>query len=354
MGAADRIRRRFRAVLWSAVIILVGSMVLPLSGYVYVGLVAPSHAQSAASQNNPRADYWRAVREGDKGYVAASGPYTTNVLVQNAGQYWREIRDGPVKFYGAVIIIAAIVILLLFYAIRGSMRIEAGRSGRSVLRWNALERLMHWYTAILFIILAITGLSMLFGRAVLIPWLGLDGFSAWARISITLHNFLGPLFIVGVLAMILFWFKNNLPARYDWQWFKSGGGVIKGKHAPAGKANAGEKLLVFWIGILICGIIVGTTGVILDFPLWGQTRGDMQIAQVLHASLALIWIVIVLGHSYLGTIGIEGAFEGMVTGRVDTNWAEQHNGIWYETVKNSTEPDNASKAAAGAAGQGAG
>ncbi|MGA8258834.1 MAG: formate dehydrogenase subunit gamma [Arenicellales bacterium] len=355
MAAAHRSKpRRARAMLWSAVIILVASMVLPLSGYVYVALVSPSQAASAKSYTNPRANYWRAVREGDQGYVAASGPYTTNVLVQNGGQNWREVRNGPVASYGAGIILAAIIILLVFYAIRGSMRIEAGRSGRTVARWNALERLMHWYVAILFIVLAITGLSMLFGRAILVPWLGLEGFAAWAKVSITLHNFLGPLFIIGVVAMILFWIKNNIPASYDWQWFKSGGGAIKGKHAPAGKANAGEKLLVFWIGVFICGIIVSASGVILDFPLWGQTRGDMQLAQVLHSSFALIWITIALGHMYLGTIGIEGAFEGMVSGRVDVNWAEQHNSVWFDKVKDTAEASDTPKTAAGAAGQEAG
>ncbi len=355
MGAADKTRRRHRrAILWSVIVILVGAMVLPLSGYVYVGFVSDTQAQSNQTQTNPRANYWRAVRDGDQGYVAASGPYTTNVLVQNGGQNWRQIRDGLVASYGAGLLGVAIIVLLAFYAVRGSMRIDEGRSGVTVARWNAFERLMHWYVAILFIILAISGLSMLFGRAILIPWLGLAGFSAWASVSITLHNFLGPLFIIGVVAMLVVWIKNNLPSSSDWEWFKSGGGVIKGKHAPAGKANAGEKLFVFWGGIILCGIIVSATGVILDFPLWGQTRGDMQLSQLLHSSFALIWIAIILGHAYLGTIGTEGAFEGMVSGRVDVNWAKQHHSEWYKEVKNTAERTDAHQPAAGAAGQEAG
>lgn len=355
MGAADKSKsRHLRVMLWSVAIILVSSMVLPLSGYVYVGLVSDSQAQDAQSQTNPRANYWRAVREGNQGYVAASGPYTTDVLVQNGGQNWREVRNGPLASYGAGLIFAAIIILLVFYAIRGSMRIEGGRSGRTVARWSSFERSMHWYVAILFIILAITGLSMLFGRAVLIPWLGAAGFAAWASVSITLHNFVGPLFIIGVVAMILVWIKNNLPSSADWQWFKSGGGIFKGKHPPAGKANAGEKVFVFWIGIIACGIIVSATGVILDFPLWGQTRQDMQLSQLLHSSFALIWIAITLGHIYLGTIGTEGAFEGMVSGRVDVNWAKQHHNLWYEEVKNTAETTDKPGSTAGAAGQEAG
>lgn len=339
MAVAGKIKsRRARTMLWSMVIIVVSAMVLPLSGYVYVGIVSDSQAQSAAqSESNPRANYWRAVREGNEGYVASRGPYTTNVLVQNGGQNWRQVRNGPVATYGAGILVAVLVILLAFYAIRGSMKLEGERSGKTVFRWSAFERGMHWFVAILFIILAITGLSMLFGRAVLIPLLGLEGFSAWATVSITLHNWLGPLFIVGVAAMILVWFKNNLPKSYDWEWFKQGGGILKGKHPPAGKANAGEKLFVFWGGLILCGIIVSATGIVLDFPIWGQSREDMQLAQVMHASFGMLWTAIILGHAYLGSIGTEGAFEGMISGRVSVEFAEQHHNMWYEEVKHQAE-----------------
>lgn len=339
MAVAGKIKsRRARTMLWSMVVIVVSSMVLPLGGYVYVGVVSDTQAQNAAqSESNPRANYWRAVREGNEGYVASQGPYTTNVLVQNGGQNWRQLRNGPLASYGAGILIAVIVILLAFFAIRGSMRLEGERSGKTVFRWSAFERGLHWFVAILFIILAITGLSMLFGRAVLIPLLGLEGFSAWASVSITLHNWLGPLFVVGLAAMILVWFKNNLPKSYDWEWFKQGGGIFKGKHPPAGKANAGEKLFVFWGGLVVCGIIVSATGIVLDFPLWGQTRENMQLAQVLHASFGMIWIAIILGHAYLGSIGTEGAFEGMVSGRVSVEFAEQHHNMWYEEVKHEAE-----------------
>lgn len=339
MAVADKNKSHHaRTILWSMVIIVVSSMVLPLGGYVYVGVVSDTQAQSAAeSETNPRANYWRAVREGSGGYVASSGPYTTNVLIQNGGQNWRQIRNGPVATYGAGLLIAVIVILLGFYAIRGSMRLEEERSGKIVFRWTVFERGLHWFVAILFIILAITGLSMLFGRAVLIPWLGLEGFSAWASVSITLHNWLGPLFVVGVAAMILVWFMNNLPKSYDWEWFKQGGGIIKGKHPPAGKANAGEKLFVFWAGLIVCGIIVSATGIIMDFPIWGQTRENMQLSQVLHASFGMIWTAIILGHTYLGSIGTEGAFEGMVNGRVSVEFAKQHHDRWYEEVKHEAE-----------------
>lgn len=334
-------------MLWSLAVILCGSMVLPLTGYVYVGLMGTTHAQ-AQEDTNPRATFWGGARRSQEGYVSSSGPYTTNTLIQNGGQNWRQIRNGPVASYGAGLLIAVIVILALFYAVRGSMRLEKERSGKTVFRWTVFERGVHWSVAILFIILAITGLSMMFGRAVLIPLLGLEGFSAWAGVSIVLHNWLGPLFIVGLAVMILIWFTNNLPKSYDWEWFKQGGGILKGKHPPAGKANAGEKLFVFWAGLIVCGIIVSATGVVLDFPIWGQTREDMQLAQVLHASFAIIWTGIILGHTYLGSIGTEGAFEGMATGRVSVEFAEQHHDQWYEEVKHQAEDTSRSDAGAAA------
>jgi len=345
MGKNTRKSRHTRIMLWSLALILCGSLVLPLTGYVYVGLMGTTHAQSQ-QENNPRATFWSGARRSQEGYVASQGPYTTNTLIQNGGQNWRQVRNGPIASYGAGLLGIAVLILLVFYAVRGSMKLEEERSGKTLPRWSVFERTVHWLVAILFIILAITGLSMLYGRAVLIPWMGPEGFAAWATASITLHNWLGPLFVIGLVAMILMWFVNNLPKSYDWEWFKQGGGVIKGKHPPAGKANAGEKLFVFWIGVILCGIIVSATGLVLDFPIWGQSREDMQLAQVLHSSFALIWTAIVLGHIYLGTVGTEGAFEGMVNGRVSVEWAKQHHDQWYEEVKHTAEDTSGDSASA--------
>ncbi len=332
-------RRHFKSMLWGTVFILLSAMILPLTGYLYVEVVS---AQSAG-QDNPRANYWRAVREGNSGYTAASGPYTTNTLVANGGQNWRQVRNGPVASYGAGLLIFTLGVLAIFYLIRGSMKIEGGRSGRTVERWSAFERALHWYTAILFIVLAVTGLSMLFGRAVLIPVLGLSGFSAWATLSINLHNYLGPAFSIGVVVMILLWIKNNIWASYDFEWVKQAGGMFsKHKHPPAGKANAGEKIFVFWLGLVVCGLAVIITGFILDFPNYGQTRETMQLSQSVHAIASVVWIAFMLGHAYLGSIGIEGAFEGMTSGNVDANWARQHHSVWYEQVKHTESMDTSS------------
>ena len=329
-------KRHARIMLWSLLIVLVGSMTLPLTGYVYVAL---SDAQAAERQStnepgaNPRANYWRSVREGGEGYTSASGPYTTNSLIQNTGEIWREARNGPIASIAPWVLAAVLLAIAVYYLIFGSKELSHPASGKLMLRWTAGERLVHWYTAILFIILAITGLSMLFGRAVLVPLLGLPGFSIWAEISMTLHNYLGPLFMVGVIIEVIIWARYNTFRSYDWVWFKRVGGMFKkGDHPPAGRTNAGEKVW-FWFIATVGLIGVGISGLVLDFPNFGQDRGTMQLANVIHASLGVLWIAIAFGHIYLGTLGLKGTFQGMAKGYVDEEWMREHHSVWYEEVK---------------------
>lgn len=326
-------RRHARIMLWSAVAIVVGALLMPLSGYVYVVIDQAVAAQPAADgpQTNPRANYWRAVREGYEGYTAASGPYTTNVLIQNGGQNWRQLRNGPVTSFLPWVLAMVVLALGLFVLLRGRIRLDHRPSGRTVQRWGLGERVLHWYTAVLFIILAISGLSLLFGRAVLIPLLGLDGFGVYATVAIALHNYLGPFFVVGVLLEIVAWVKHALPEKTDWAWLKQGGGFIgRGVHPHAGQTNAGEKLLTFWLGLVVLGTAVCVTGLILDFPGFSQSREAMQISNLIHGVASIIWVALMLGHMYLGSVGMEGTLDAMTKGRVSVEWAKQHHDLWYD------------------------
>lgn len=341
-----RMRRYRRMALWTLAIIMVSAMVLPLGSYVYTGIQS-AHAQ-AVEDSNPRANYWRAVRGGDRGYSAVQGD-ETDVLVQNGGQNWRQIRNGPLANIGGWGLFVMALLILLFFGLRGRINIEKGRSGKRIMRWSAWERFVHWYTAILFVILTITGLSILFGRAVLIPLLGPRGFAAWADLAIGLHNITGPAFAIGVLVMVLMWIPRNLPSQGDGEWLGKLGGMFKdGDHPPSGKVNAGEKIW-FWM-ICTVGVAVIVTGLILDFPNYGQTRDTMQTANIIHGIAALVWVGVWFGHAYLGTFGTEGTLEGMTTGYVDANWAEQHHDLWYEEVRRGG--GEAEKPAAGAGGRG--
>jgi len=331
MNRASSARRHKRIMLWTFLIVLVGVVVMPLTGYVYVNVVQAEEA--TAQKGNPHANFWRAVREGDQGYTAASGPYTTDTFINNGGQNYRLLRNGPIANIGPWVLAGVLALIFLFFLIRGKTRIDGPQSGRMVERWSGGERLIHWYTAILFIGMAITGLSLLFGRAALVPVFGLPGFAAYAAFAKLLHNWGGPLFIVGVVLEFFAWVRYNTFKAHDWDWLKKGGGMLKrGVHPHAGRANAGEKLW-FWFIVTFGLLGVCISGLLLDFPNFGQSREIMQIAALVHASFALLWVAVSFGHIYVGTIGVEGAFEGMATGKVSEEWMRQHHDLWLEEMQ---------------------
>lgn len=343
-------RRHARIMMWSLLVILAGVLLLPLGGYFYTALGGSAPVQVAqageddATGVNPRSNYWRAVREGREGYSAASGPYTTRDMVMSRGEVWRQVRNGVVTLSVVVITGAVLLLILLFHLVKGPKRLEHPPTGRTLPRWSAGERLLHWYTAILFIVLAITGFSLLYGRAVLVPLLGLEGFSAYAAVAKPVHDFAGPLLLVGIVIELITWMRYNLFRAHDRVWLKSLGGMFrKGEHPPAGRANAGEKVW-FWIIATVGLLGVGISGLVLDFPNFGQSRETMQIANVIHALLAGLWLAIAFGHIYLGTIGTRGTLRGMISGEVDEEWMKEHHSLWYEHLKSGKEGEDAGAA----------
>jgi formate dehydrogenase subunit gamma len=141
--------------------------------------------------------------------------------------------------------------------------------------------------------------------------------------------------LVGILLEFIIWVRYNIPRKIDLQWFKNMGGMIgNGPRPHIGKINAGEKGW-FWL-ILIFGSAVGVTGVLLDFPIWDQSRMTMQVSHVIHACVAVIFVTVSFGHIYMGTLGVEGAFEAMWTGSVDTEWAREQHDLWYQEKMQET------------------
>lgn len=304
---------------------LLAVVLAPLTGYLLVDNV---QAQITSDGENQRSEFWRAVRRGTEGYSAVEGQ-ETNVLIQNGGENWRALRNGPVKFYGSILLIVMLVTILGYHAIKGGARLPH-RSGLTVERWTVFERTIHWYTACLFLIMMITGLSLLFGRYALIPVIGKDAFAAYASVAKNLHNYLGPFFAAGLAIEIIMWIRHNIPNKVDLEWFKRGGGIVGSAHPHAGRMNGGEKLW-FWI-LCTIGVAMIIAGFVLNFPNYGQTRGIMQLAHLIHVGTSIIVMAVALGHIYIGTLGSEGSLEGMVTGRVDTEWAKKHHDLWYEDL----------------------
>jgi len=249
-------------------------------------------------------------------------------LEQPAGREWREFRTVALRWIGGIAILGMLAILVIFYLLRGMVKLEAGRSGRTIVRFNAFERGVHWMTATCFIILAISGLNITFGRPLLLPLLGAETFTAWSQWAKYAHNFLSFPFTLGVVLIFLMWLAGNLPGRTDIEWIKRGGGIVGHDHPPAYRFNAGQKM-VYWI-VVIGGGIAATTGYLLLFPFYTTNVAGMQAAQMVHAVVSILFIAVMLAHIYIGTIGMEGAFEAMGTGDVDVNWAKEHHSLWLE------------------------
>jgi formate dehydrogenase subunit gamma len=318
---------RWRRYAWAMIIAAVTVMALPLTGYIATGV---SVAQDAGDATNPRSQYWREVRDGVAGVSTVSGP-GADILIQNGGQNWRQLRNDVVAKIGAWAVVGIIVALAIYHVLTGGNKLDKPPSGQLIDRWSLVDRVIHWYTATLFIILTITGLSLLWGREVLIPLMGAEGFAAWAQIAKPVHDYLALFFLVGLLLMMLKWMRHNLFKGYDLTWIVQGGGYLpNGKHPPAGFSNAGEKLF-FWTLFFVGGAMV-VSGIFLLFPNYGFDRNAMQIANVVHGVSSLICIAFVCLHIYLGTLGSPGALSAMTTGKVDAVWAAQHHSEWYKDV----------------------
>ena len=251
-----------------------------------------------------------------------------DVLIQPDGRIWDYFHEVLLRRIGLVVIFGMLAVLALGYFLLGRMRISAGRSGTRVLRFTSFERFSHWLTASSFVVLALTGLNITFGKVALRPLIGPDAFSLVAQYAKYIHNYVSFAFVVGLLLIVTMWIKDNIPRKIDVTWLKQGGGFIRSKHPTAGRFNAGEKL-VFWFA-LGAGAAVAVSGYLLIFPFYVTNIAGMQVAQVVHSLIALLFIAVILAHIYIGTLGMEGAFEAMGTGSVDLNWAKEHHGAWLE------------------------
>jgi formate dehydrogenase subunit gamma len=250
------------------------------------------------------------------------------VIEQPAGREWRHFHEVTLRWIGAISILGMLVLLVVFYLVRGMVRLESGRSGRVLVRFNAFERLVHWMTAACFVILGITGLNITFGKPLLLPLMSPEAFTTWSQWAKYVHDYLSFPFTLGVVLIFLMWIAWNFPTRVDVQWLKEGGGIVGHRHPPAYRFNAGQKM-IYWI-VVLGGGAVAASGYFLMFPFYGTGIQAMQIAEIVHGVAAVLFVAVMLAHIYIGTIGMEGAFEGMWDGTVDENWAREHHRLWLE------------------------
>ena len=303
------------------------------------------HVPGQTLGNTSDAEMWRAVRHGVAGTVSIPDQ-KAGLLVQSEGDNWRAWRNGPIAVVGAIAFWVMFFVVFGFYNIRGKIRVSHGHSGRKVLRFTSIERFSHWLTAGSFIILAVTGVNLLYGKHVLIPLLGPEAFATITQLGKYVHNYVGFAFMVGLVLIFVLWARDNLWDRYDWNWIKKGGGLLfPTEHPAAAKFNFGQKT-VFWM-VIIGGVILSVTGINLLFPFMFTDVVGMQWMQAAHATLSQIMCMLMVAHIYIGTIGMEDAIHTMTDGYVDENWALEHHSAWLEEVKRDQSAPGGAMAGAG-------
>ncbi|MCW8886354.1 MAG: formate dehydrogenase subunit gamma [Motiliproteus sp.] len=299
-----------------------------------VSLASTSYAGNVASADGngtKGADYWRAInQQGQSGYTTAKGK-EAGVLINRSGEDWRLTRNQQVKPIGQWMLAGTLGVLFVFYLLVGKNRLDQPRSGQVIERWKRTDRYVHWIVAVLFLLLALTGLSILYAKHFMPDLIGKDGFGTYLQVCKWIHNYGGPVFILTLVIMFFKWVRNNWFNGHDFRWFIQGGGMIKGKHPHAGYMNGGEKLW-FWI-LMLGGVVISLSGLVLDFPAYIDAREDFQLANLIHGAASLIVLCATFAHIYIGSLGTEGALEGMVNGHVDETWAKQHHDLWYDEVK---------------------
>ncbi|MBH2009528.1 MAG: formate dehydrogenase subunit gamma [Xanthomonadaceae bacterium] len=323
------------------------------------GYARQTNGERARVQPGNNAPMWRQVGAGVTGYSSlpkAQAPEAGNLIqpfvqypgsrLTNAGEAWRQVRNHWLIPYGGALLLIVLGAIALFYMGKGSIKLHGAKTGRRVERFTPFERSAHWANAIAFSILAISGIVMAFGKFFALPVMGgmLFGWLAYALKN--LHNFAGPVFVVSLLIVFFTFVRDNLPSRGDLRWLLQGGGMFSGKEVPSHRFNAGEKL-VFWGGVFFLGMVVVASGLVLDKLLPGLVyeRGTMQIAHMVHAVATVLMMAMFTGHIYMGTIGMEGAYEGMRTGYVDETWAKEHHEFWHDDIKAGRIPAQRSEPA---------
>jgi len=304
-------------------------------------------------------EIWRALRYNKADVTASAGGDVGKVLVQDGGMRWYRFRRGPLAVYGGYLLLGTIAALVLFYLLRGKVRLDEPTTGRTVTRFQAIERFAHWMMAGAFVLLGVTGLLVLFGRMFIAPYLGKEVNAALLTGAKFIHNNVSWAFMIALVMIFVMWVWHNIPNRTDLTWFAQAGGIIGKRHPPARKFNGGQKI-IFWSVILLGGSI-SVSGLSLLFPfalpLFAKTfavlndlgvpgwigmehlptalapQEEMQLAQTWHAIIAFLLMAIIIAHIYIGSIGMEGAFDAMNSGEVDEAWAHQHHSLWLDEYK---------------------
>jgi formate dehydrogenase subunit gamma len=324
------------------------------------GYATQTNAERRAVQPGNNAPMWRQVGGGVTGYSSlpkTQAPEAGNLIqpfvqypgsmLTNAGEAWRQVRNRWLIPYGGALLLIMLGAVGIFYWRKGTLQLHGKETGRKIERFTPFERSAHWANAIAFSILAVSGLVMAFGKFFLHPVIGGMLYGWLTYVLKNLHNFAGPVFAVSLVVVIVTFIKDNLPRKEDITWLVKGGGLLSEHEIASHRFNAGEKVL-FWGGVFVLGLVVVASGLVLDklVPGLDYLRADMQIAHMVHAVATVLMMTMFIGHIYMGTIGMSGAYDAMKTGYVDETWAKEHHELWYDDIQAGKIPAQRSAQAA--------
>jgi formate dehydrogenase subunit gamma len=319
-----------------------------------------NNAERNRVQPGNNAPMWRDVARGVEGYssLPRSQAPEAGVLIQaqvqypgsrltTAGEAWRQVRNNWIIPYGGALFLIFLGALAILYFARGPIgHTESDAGVARIERFTPFERSAHWANAIAFVILAVSGLVMAFGKFFLLPVLGLSLFGWLSYVLKNLHNFAGPVFAVSLVIIVLTFIRDNLPQRGDLRWLMRMGGTLSknGQELPSHRFNAGEKV-IFWIGTLLLGFIAVGSGLVMDHLIPGllYERGTMQVAHMIHSVAAVLMMCLLAIHIYLGTVGVRGAYRAMRNGTVGDEWAREHHAYWYDDIQAGRVPAQRSR-----------
>ena len=296
--------------------------------------VAGAHAQQPTSVNPTASSVkeeqlLQALKPGAAISGRISIPDERAASLIQGGRDWRAYNQETLPRVGGLAVLGMLALLVLFYLVKGRIPISKGASGKTITRFGSIERFAHWLTATSFIVLAITGANVTFGKSVLAPIMGAEAFAGWAQYAKYIHNYLGFAFMLGVGMIFIVWVKDNIPSGNDIAWFAKGGGILGKEHPPAKRFNGGQKI-VFW-SVVIGGFFLSLSGWYLLFPAT-TTLADVQWQATIHGTVAFVLTALMFAHAYIGSVGMEGAFDAMGSGEVDLNWAKEHHSLWVDDV----------------------
>lgn len=324
------------------------------------GYAGQTNAERAQVQPGNNAPMWRQVGGGVTGFSSlpvTQAPEAGNLIqpfvqypgssLTNAGEAWRQVRNNWILPYGGSLLLIVLLAVGIFYKTKGPLGGHIADTGRKIERFTPFERAAHWANAGAFVVLAVSGVVMAFGKFFILPVIGGTLFGWLTYVLKNVHNFVGPLFAVSLLVLVFTFLKDNIANAADFNWLKKAGGMVGDHQVPSHRFNAGEKGM-FWWGVCFPGLVLVVSGFVLNklVPGLGDLRSDMQIAHMVHAVAAVVALVALIGHVYMGTVGVKGAYDGMKTGFVDEAWAKEHHELWHDDVKSGKIPALRSQTAA--------